>query len=228
MTERSEATPVRPRGRPRSQPRRAEADPREGIVAAAGELFAAHGIDAVTMAQIAERAGLQQSSIYYWFRSKADILGSILERVNRIPLAIVERERAAAGPVAGRLYRLVREDVLALCGFPFDINEIHRLALRSPAAFTAYREERDRLDDEVEALVREGQASGELRTVDARLATRTLLAGDEATQNWFRSPTPAGYTAEQVADHVAEVALRSLLADPAAFATVRADALAAH
>ncbi|MEJ7845250.1 MAG: TetR/AcrR family transcriptional regulator, partial [Acidimicrobiales bacterium] len=222
-----EATPVRRRGRPRSQSHRAEADPREGIVAAAGELFAAHGIDAVTMAQIAERAGLQQSSIYYWFRSKADILGSILERVNRIPLAIVERERAAAGPVAGRLYRLVREDVLALCGFPFDINEIHRLALRSPAAFTAYREERDRLDDEVEALVREGQASGELRTVDARLAARTLLAGDEATQNWFRSSPPAGYSADQVADHVAEVALRSLLADPAAFATVRADALAA-
>lgn len=196
-------------------------------MAAAGELFAARGIDAVTMAQIAERAGLQQSSIYYWFRSKSDILGSILERVNRIPLAIVERERAAAGPVAGRLYRLVREDVLALCGFPFDINEIHRLALRSPAAFTAYREERDRLDDEVEALVREGQASRELRAVDPRLAARTLLAGDEATQNWFRSSPPAdGYTAEQVADHVAEVALRSLLADPSAFAAVRADALA--
>ena len=28
------------------------------------------------MAQIAERAGLQQSSIYYWFRSKAEILAA--------------------------------------------------------------------------------------------------------------------------------------------------------
>ena len=155
-------------------------------MAAAGALFAAKGIEAVTMAQIAERAGLQQSSIYYWFRSKAEILGSILERVNRIPLAIVERERAAPGPVAVRLYRLVREDVLALCGFPFDINEIHRLAVRSPDDFDAYWDERRQLDVEVEALIAEGVASGELRRVDARLAARTLLAGDEATQNWFR------------------------------------------
>jgi AcrR family transcriptional regulator len=222
----SDDSSPRRRGRPRSRPHAEGTDPREEIVAAAGALFASNGIDAVTMAQIAQRAGLQQSSIYYWFRSKSDILGSILERVNRIPLAIVERERAAAGPVAGRLYRLVREDVLALCGFPFDINEIHRLALRSPEAFGAYWDERERLDDEVEALVAEGQTTGELRAVDTRLAARSLLAGDEATQNWFRSAPGAGYTAEQVADHVAESALRSLLADPSGFEAIRADALA--
>jgi AcrR family transcriptional regulator len=189
-------------------------------VAAASALFAAHGVEAVTMAQIAERAGLKQSSIYYWFRSKSDILTSILERVNRIPLAIAERERTAPGPVAVRLLRLVREDVVALCGFPFDINEIHRLALRSPSEFAAYWEERDRLDGEVEALVAEGLSAGELRAVDARLAARTILAADEATQNWFRSSRRDGYDVDAVADHVAEVALRSLLADPAAYPAI--------
>jgi len=184
-------------------------------VAAASDLFAAHGIEAVTMAEIAERAGLKQSSIYYWFRSKSEILASILERVNRIPLAIVERERAAPGPVAVRLARLVREDVLALCGFPFDINEIHRLAARSPEDFEGYWEERHHLDDEVEALIAEGVSTGELRPVDARLAARTLLATDEATQNWYRVPEREHYEPEVVADHVAAVALRSLMADPA-------------
>jgi AcrR family transcriptional regulator len=217
----------RRRGRPRANPRPgADPDPREGIVAAAGSLFALHGVEAVTMAQIAERAGLQQSSIYYWFRSKSEVLGSILERVNRIPLAIVERERTAAGPVPVRLYRLVREDVLALCGFPFDINEIHRLAVRSPEDFGAYWEERDRLDDEVEALVAEGVRSGELRLVDTRLAARTLLAADEATQNWFRSDPQQGYDAGAVADHQAEITLRSLLADPSTFPVIRAEATA--
>jgi AcrR family transcriptional regulator len=205
----------RRRGRPRTAPEAAVAgDPHEGIVAAASDLFAAHGIDAVTMAQIAQRAGLQQSSIYYWFRSKSDILASILERVNRVPLEIVERERAARGPVAERLRRLVRQDVLAVCGFPFDINEIHRLAQRTPAELPAYWEERQRLDDEVEALIAEGIANGELRRVDARLAARTLLAGDEATQNWFRSADPAEFTAEDVADFVAELAVRGLVATP--------------
>ena len=213
----------RTRGRPRAGGQGA-ADPREGIVAAASALFAASGIEAVTMAQIAERAGLQQSSIYYWFRSKSEILASILERVNRIPLAIVERERAAEGPVAVRLHRLVREDVLALCGFPFDINEIHRLAQRAPDDFPAYWEERRRLDDEVEALVAEGVASGELRPVDARLAARTLLAADEATQNWYRSPDGSSYDAAVIAEHIADVSVGGLLTDPSSLADVRAAA----
>jgi len=183
-------------------------------VAAAGALFARHGIEAVTMAQIAEAAGLQQSSIYYWFRSKSEILGSILERVNRIPLAIVERARTADGPVAVRLHQLVHDDVLALCGFPFDINEIHRLAVRAPEDFTSYWDERRQLDAEVEGLIAEGVASGELRPVDAGLAARTLLADDEGTQNWFRPPASAGYSAEALADHLAESAVRSLVADP--------------
>jgi TetR/AcrR family transcriptional regulator len=200
----------RQRGRPRAAGA-GSPDPREGIVAAASALFASSGVEAVTMAQIAEAAGLQQSSIYYWFRSKSDILASILERVNRIPLAIVQRERAAAGPVGERLRRLVREDVLALCGFPFDINEIHRLAQRSPAEFPAYWEERRRLDDEVEALIAEGVASGELRVVDARLAARTLLAGDEATQNWYRADG-TDHDAEVIAEYVADLAVRGLVA----------------
>jgi TetR/AcrR family transcriptional regulator len=207
-----EADTPRRRGRPRAAGHGAD-DPREGIVAAASALFASAGVEAVTMAQIAEQAGLQQSSIYYWFRSKSEILASILERVNRVPLAIVERERAAEGPVVDRLRRLVREDVLALCGFPFDINEIHRLAQRAPEDFPAYWDERRRLDDEVEALVAEGVASGELRAIDARLAARTLLAADEATQNWYRSPDGSGYDAESIAEHVADAAVRSLVAD---------------
>lgn len=184
------------------------------IVAAASSLFAAHGIEAVTMAQVAERAGLQQSSIYYWFGSKSDVLLAILEDVNRIPLQIVDEARTSAGSIADRLHRLIREDVLALCRFPFDINEIHRLAGRDPEGFAGYWEERRRLDDEVAALVAEGVASGELRAVDPVLAARSVLAADEATQHWMRDEGDPGYTAEQVAAHVAETGVRALLAVP--------------
>ena len=208
-------TPLRRRGRPRSRPDPDGADdPRAGIVAAAGALFAAHGIDGVTMAQIAEASGLQQSSIYYWFRSKSDVLGSILDQVNRVPLEIVEEARRSDGPVALRLHRVVVQDVLALSGFPFDINEIHRLAAREPESFTGYWAERSRLDEEVEALVAEGVRAGELQPVDTRLAARTLLAADEATQHWFRTETRGDYTADVIAQHVADVGVRGLMVDP--------------
>ena len=145
------------RGRPRAASSSTDtADPREGIVAAASALFSSQGVDAVTMAQIAERAGLKQSSIYYWFKSKSEILAVILEQVNRIPLAIVERELASEGSAAVRLVRVVREDVKALCAFPFDINEVHRLAARSPDDFATYWEERGRLHAGLESLLADG------------------------------------------------------------------------
>jgi AcrR family transcriptional regulator len=219
-------TPPRRRGRPRSRPGSGGTDdPREGIVAAASALFASHGIEGVTMAQIAEASGLQQSSIYYWFGSKSEVLGSILDQVNRVPLEIVDDALRSEGPVPVRLHRLVVQDVLALSGFPFDINEIHRLAARDPETFAGYWEERTRLDDQVEALVAEGVRSGELRPVDTRLAARTLLAADEATQHWFRTGARGDYTAEVVARHVADVGVRGLMADPDALdALLAADA----
>jgi TetR/AcrR family transcriptional regulator len=227
----------RRRGRPRSLPRPADAgvDARDDIVRAATTLFAERGVQSVTMAEIAARAGLQQPSLYYYFRSKVDIVGHVLDDVNRVPLAIVTRARHAGGPVAVRLYWLVEQDVLALCRFPFDINEVHRLSAVYPDQFERYWQERQRLNDEVEALVVEGVASGEFREVDPRLAALGLLAADESTQNWFRpvagrrlagraDPVLGDYTAAEVAAHTAEVALRSLLARPAAIDAVRARA----
>ncbi|CAN5816111.1 hypothetical protein BH24ACT2_BH24ACT2_04310 [soil metagenome] len=71
---------------------------------AAAALFRERGIQAVTMADIAERAGLRQPSLYYhYFRSKIDVLGHILDDVNRIPLSIVDQARNAGGPVSVRL-----------------------------------------------------------------------------------------------------------------------------
>src|SRR5918992_1883691 len=83
-------------GRPRARPRPDDdpgGDAREGIVRAALELFGQRGVQTVTMAEIAERAGLQQPSLYYYFRSKLDVLRHILADVNRIPLSIVEQAR---------------------------------------------------------------------------------------------------------------------------------------
>lgn len=230
---------TRRRGRPRRQPQSDEGTGAtiDDIVAAAAELFGQRGIQAVTMADIAERAGLRQPSLYYYFRSKIDVLGHILDDVNRIPLSIVERARTASGPVAVRLYWLIYQDVLALCRFPFDINEVHRLSGDHPQEFEGYWSQRQRLNDEVEALVEAGVEAGELRDVDPRLAALSVLANDEATQNWMRpvghhrlrgrsDDTLGDYRPEEVADHAAEMALRHLLIRPTTLAAVRARALA--
>lgn len=195
-------------GRPRKMPQAASVDPRSQIIAAATHLFARRGIAATTMAEIAEAAGLAASSLYYWFRSKQQILEVIIEDVNRAPMQFAEEVARAEGPVTERIRRLIEFDVETLCAFPFDINEVHRLANEDEVAFARYWQDRHRLITAVEQLVAEGVARGELRAVDPHLAALTVLANDEASQNWFRAE-PA-YSPSDVAAYLADLAVRGL------------------
>lgn len=224
-------------GRPRKNPSSvsATADPRSQIVAAASRLFARRGIGATTMAEIAEAAGLGASSLYYWFRSKQQILEVIVTDVNRVPLEFAERAAAQGGSPAVRLWRLIHFDAETLCAFPFDINEIHRMAGEDQVTFARYWSERQRLNDAVEHLIADGVRAGELIEVDPRLAALTVLANDEAVQNWYRpvegiklsgrsSEAGGDYGPSEIAAFLADVMLRGLLRDPLRLSEVRAEA----
>jgi AcrR family transcriptional regulator len=222
-------------GRPRRSARPTSGgDPRLEIVAVAGRLFAQGGVTTTTMAEIARGCGLQQPSLYYYFRSKAELLDAVLAEANRAPLALVAGVRAAGGSAAVQLYRVIRSDVVALCALPYDLNEIHRLAASDPDTFARYWTERDQLVDELATIVGEGVTARELRAVDPRLTALTLMANDEGTQNWLRVARPGGGTPQSgPAEHLAvgaflaDLMVRGLLAAPRDLDRVRraADAL---
>lgn len=222
-------------GRPRRSARPATgADPRLEILAVAGRLFAERGVTGTTMAEIARGCGLQQPSLYYYFRSKAELLDAIVAEANRAPLELVARVRDAGGSPAVQLYRVIRADVAALCALPYDLNEIHRLAARDRSAFSRYWTERERLVDELAAIVRAGVDKGELREVDPRLTALTVMSNDEGTQNWLRvaradgSPVQAGAAEHHaVGAFLADLVVRGLLVAPRDLDRVRraADAL---
>lgn len=71
----------RPKKRPYASPRRtkAAAVTRKGVLRAARSLFAHRGIDAVTIAEIAEKAGVSASTIYALFKSKEGVLRALME-----------------------------------------------------------------------------------------------------------------------------------------------------
>ncbi|MCC5953366.1 MAG: TetR/AcrR family transcriptional regulator [Acidimicrobiia bacterium] len=212
-------------------------EPREEIVAAASHLFARHGVSATRMSDIAEGAGLQQSSIYYYFANKEQILREIVTTVNRVPLAYLARVNAEGGPAALRLYRLIRFDTRTLCDFPYDINEIHRISAQDPDTFAEYWTERQALNDGVEQLVAEGVAADEFREVDPRLTALTLLANNEGVQNWYRpvgdrrlrgrQGTDGPYAPDEIARTMANFALSSLLRERRRLASIERRAVEA-
>lgn len=220
-------------GRPRKTPRRSDAPVADEIVAEASRLFARHGVAATTMADIASAAGLQVSSLYYYFGSKHQILETIVGEVNRLPRAALADARATHDDPATSLHAFIRADAAMLCRFPYDINEIHRLAGDDDTEFAQYWAERQLLHDDVQELVTDGISAGALIDVDPHLTALTILANDEASQNWFR---PVGarrligrggdsterYTPDEVGAYLADMTLRALLRDPGDLRSIRA------
>lgn len=189
------------------------------ILGAAARLFARQGVSATTMAQIAEAVGLGVSSLYYYFRNKNDVLERIVVDVNRVPLDIAQQVRQDYAGAADRLHNFVRLDAVALCGFPFDINEIHRLAGEEPETFEQYWEDRQALLEDVAGFIRQGIDEQVFVDVDPMLAAVTILANDEAVQNWYRPPAsrPADtaiairFEPDEIGRFLADWALRGLL-----------------
>lgn len=219
-----QGTPIRPVGRPRIEASSATKPPREEIVAAATRLFAERGYSETTMSDIARAVGLQQSSLYYWFRRKEHILQEALT-VNRAPLEFVGRIGAGSGSPALKLYRLLRFDTYQLCLSPIDFNEIERIAENQPEDFVEFWQDYTRLHDWVVNIVRAGIAEGEFLQEDPVDLGIGLLCLNEATQKRYRyqhnhGPTSASpfthppKTAADWADMVATRSLRSVLCRP--------------
>jgi len=83
-------------GAPRAGTRveRRKARTRAGLLAAARQLFAAHGLEHTTIAQIAEHADIAIGSFYNYFRTKEELLDALLEEELAQQLALLELRQA--------------------------------------------------------------------------------------------------------------------------------------
>lgn len=73
----------------RSRPQTRGSETRERILTSAVDLFALHGFDALTMRELGNAAGLDNSSLYRHFPSKAALVDAVVDRVAGDVLAAV-------------------------------------------------------------------------------------------------------------------------------------------
>ncbi|MCU1371188.1 MAG: hypothetical protein JWO77_2382 [Ilumatobacteraceae bacterium] len=197
-------------------------DPTDEILAAASRLIGELGVGGTPMSRIASEVGLKQSSLYYYFRRKEEILAALVARANVVPLELVKQVAADGGSAGAQLHRFVQADVTALCALPFDINDIHRMAVRDPVEFASYWKERASLERQLARIIRRGTADGDLRSVDPKLAALTVLSNDEGVQNWFR--LGVRWSVPTIGLHLADVVVQGLLAETSQLTAVRAEA----
>lgn len=209
-------------GRPRTDARPVVGDPTDEILAAASRLIGELGVGGTPMSRIAAEVGLKQSSLYYYFRRKEEILAALVARANVVPLELVKQVAADGGTAGAQLHRYIQADVAALCALPFDINDIHRIAMRDPVEFASYWKERESLERQLARIIRRGTADGDLRPLDPKLTALTVLSNDEGVQNWFRLGTR--WSVATIGAHLADTMVQGLLADPTQLSAVRAEA----
>src|SRR4051794_38881011 len=78
-------------GRPRKTPSAGDVDAREDLLLAAAHMFGTLGFAGATTRRIAEAAGLQQPSMFHYFRSKEELLEALVDRTLAPQIRIGER-----------------------------------------------------------------------------------------------------------------------------------------
>ena len=130
---------------------------RDRIVAAARELFAAHGLD-VTQAAVARRAGVGVATLYRRFPTREALVEEVFAAEFADCAAAVDR--AAADPDPWRGLRTAVEHVCALQAVDRGFGAAFLAALPETDAVAR---ERDRVIEVLDSLVERAQAAGRLR-----------------------------------------------------------------
>lgn len=179
------------------------------------------GYAATTIDDIADRRGATKGHVYHYFRSKADIFLAVLDEAMKlvdVARPIVEGE----GTPAERLHELARTHAMAMMT---DV-AFHRVMVQGTEHHTREAlvdRQRKRLEDIIRDrdayekfftdLIEEGQAVGEFRQLDARLATKPLLGALNWITVWYRPElTMKDGERERIADEVANYVVSGLRA----------------
>ena len=163
---------------------------RTQILDAAAKLFRKHGYATTTLRLIANEANLKAGSIYYYFGSKEEILGEVLDiGIQRIIQAIQDgiNQLPANATALDKIRVAIREHLHTLLKYgdytsaniriykqiPSNVRQKHRALRRT------YAEEWDQ-------LLNDAQAQGEIRKeVDITLLRLFLLGAMNSAAEWY-------------------------------------------
>jgi AcrR family transcriptional regulator len=167
---------------------RARAGKRERLIASAGDLLHRQGVQATSLAQVAEAAHVPPGNVYYYFRVKDDLVRAVIDARAEQAAAMLGSLQALSGPGA-RLKALTQQWV-----------EMRELVARYGCPFGTLAAELDRREDGLDteaarpiALILDWieQQFREIGRADPRELAICLFAGVQGAAllaNAFRDP----------------------------------------
>lgn len=133
-------------GRPRLEGRKRPGQTaRDEVLDAAAELFTTSGVAATSTRQIAEAVGIRQASLYHHFRTKNDILATLLSGTVLSSLRAAEQLRDRREPPVVLLHALSLLDCRLLWDSPWNLGILYLLPEVRDPQFGEFHRQRTEL-----------------------------------------------------------------------------------
>ncbi len=151
---------------------------------AALHLFARHGFAAVSMRQIAKEVGVQAGALYLYTPDKQTLLFDLMKGHME---HLLDSWQVPDGPPSAQLEDFCRHHIRYHLDRP-ELVFIAYMELRNlePENFAVIEELRKRYEDQLEGILRAGQASGAFSVADTKIATLAIIAMLTGVNTWYR------------------------------------------
>jgi AcrR family transcriptional regulator len=156
------------------------------ILRGAAAAFRARGFHATRLDDVAAALRRTKGSLYYYFRSKEEILYFCQDHVLDALLAAARAAESEGGDAAEALERLLAAHVECLLGATGGGPAHFELEALPPALREKIVAKRDRYEAIVRKLIGRGQRAGRFGAGDAALLARLVLGSVNATARWYR------------------------------------------
>lgn len=201
------------KARPNGKGRVAKKDlSRDEILEVAAVIFREKGYRATNLQEVADHFGVKRPAIYYYFSSKAEILGEINDRFLEELVRELEEIEASDLSADEKLIRVITgqvslfaENIAELAVFLGNETELTSTVRRR--AQVRKREYQKKL----EGIFREGVAEGAFRDLDPQITISTLIGMTNWMYRWYRSDGPT--SPAQIAETIVEFARGGYLAE---------------
>ena len=197
-------------GRRRGRSRNADATAatRVDILKAAAKSFRRLGYHGATVEQIAAALHMKKGNLYYYYRSKEEILFACHQySLDQLTQLLDEVNRSELGPDE-KLRRLISAFVHTI------LDELHGTALfldleaLGPAHLKTVIARRDRFERGVRRILEDGIESGRFASGNPKLLAFALFGAVNWIPRWFNPEGPA--SSQQIADLFADFFIRGL------------------
>jgi AcrR family transcriptional regulator len=166
----------------------ADAPPRmEELLDIAARLFNAKGFRATSLAEIGDALGMNKASLYYYVRSKDDLLARVIYRASQRLRDLAETVSRDADDPARSLKQLIENHCRTILDHPDEFGTVIFQRRHISETISSEISGRERVyADTLKNLVEKGIDTGAFRPMDTSVVTQTILDAVNGILRWYR------------------------------------------